>query len=177
MFCSARRCSHTVLQLPPEENKHTETMSPFIIPLPFPHQPSFLILLTPFSNHSLLTSFSSILHLFPLLRFAHFSSFLFLPNQKPASQFFASLFPPFPLLPGHCDNLIRGPVAAALAASKVRESQKHTRTHGHTRMHVCVCMCACVCVRVLTGCQLACGAASCPNEVIPRAPLTNLSPY
>lgn len=173
MFCSARRCSHTVLQLPPEENKHTETMSPFIIPLPFPHQPSFLILLTPFSNHSLLTSFSSILH----LRFAHFSSFLFLPNQKPASHFFSSLFPPFPLLQGHCDNLIRGPVAAALAASKVRESQKHTRTDRHTRTHVCMCMCACVCVRVLTGCQLACGVASCPNEVILRAPLTNLSLY
>lgn len=31
-------------------------MSPFIIPLPFPHQPSFLTLLTPFSNSSLLTS-------------------------------------------------------------------------------------------------------------------------
>lgn len=144
MFCSARRCSHTVLQLPPEENKHTETMSPFIIPLPFPHQPSFLILLTPFSNHSLLTSFSSILH----LRFAHFSSFLFLPNQKPASHFFSSLFPPFPLLQGHCDNLIREPVAAALAASKVRESQKHTHRQAHTHacvyVHVCLCVRACV---------------------------------
>ena len=32
---------------------------------------------------------------------------------------------------------------------------------------MCVCLCVCMCVRmcVLTRCQLACGAASCPNQV------------